>query len=134
MHDKSKYWISYIVSTVIIAWLCSYLVAKCPCNTSMVTGLFYVLACYLLLFISIIFHFRKLTEMNLPLILLIVTICTIIGGLVIGFVGEDLQRTSAYNMLIYNYFMEYFATIIILSTFNLTGIIITYIAVNNTEN
>ena len=134
MDEKFKYWISYVVSTVIIAWICSYLIAKCPCNTNMVSGLLYALVCYILLFISIIFHFRRLVQINIPIILLIVTICSIIGSVVIAFIGEDLQQTSAYRMIIDGHFMEYFVTIIVIATFNLIGIIMAYISISHIES
>lgn len=114
------YWITYIVSVLLVSSAMGYLVALCPCNTDMVVGFLFAIACYAVLAASIVFHYIKIARMDIGKAILNGLAFSIAGGIVVA----SLTETSLSEIVAPSYFMEWMMTGVTIGFFNALGMIV----------
>ena len=107
MNMKKYFWISYFVILFLIAGLLGYMIALCPCNTSIGTGMLYCLMGYIFFAINVVFHLHKIAQIKVGYAILLSLGFGTIGGIVVWFL-ENVLPNEIIKIITPNYFMEWF--------------------------
>jgi len=104
---KLKYVFTYVFSIIAFSALMGYLIAECPCNVNMGTGMLFAVACYTLIVISIVFHYYKLAGIHIGYSILWTFLVSMVATIIIVWIESGI---TYYNSPLRNYFLQWFAT------------------------